>query len=160
MAVQPVTRGLACYRDSVQVPGGAQRGDEHLRLADLPRRLVDDRHGAPAEVDEQLVSRQMHLAHAELLLLQPGTVVTGELSIRHTIWLLLSELLPEQLQRHVGATELLMHLLPLWGGLTRACDGTTGLQATGKCSVVQVFQGGPGLSSQGELVAQSAHGVV
>ncbi|MCY1434407.1 hypothetical protein D9M71_504660 [compost metagenome] len=86
--------------------------------------------------------------------------MTGELSIRHTIWLLLSELLPEQLQRHVGATELLMHLLPLWGGLTRACDGTTGLQATGKCSVVQVFQGGPGLSSQGELVAQSAHGVV
>ena len=83
--------------------GHAEGGHEHLRFAHLTRGAVDDRHGVPGVIDEQLLTGAVILAHDHVQLALPGPVVLTEPAVLVTLRVLYPVLLPEQKQGHVLA---------------------------------------------------------
>src|SRR6202043_3697468 len=71
------------------------------------------RDGLTAVVDEQLLAGAMHLAHRHVDPLAPLPVQLTEAAVAIAQRLALPVLLPEQLQRHALALELLVHLRPI-----------------------------------------------
>ncbi|BCO29927.1 hypothetical protein TspCOW1_00300 [Thiohalobacter sp. COW1] len=105
----PVRQPLRPGRLGVGVAGGAEHGDEDLRVADLAAGRVDHLDGRPAVVDEQLLSGLMKLAHAALLPTGPvpiqvavAAVTIGALAVGGGV------LGPLQLQGHALAFEFLV----------------------------------------------------
>ena len=105
----PVRQRLGPGRFDVRIVRGAEHADEDLRLADLAGAAVDDRARVAAVVDEQLVAGAVHLAHrarqpaAELVVVEAElAVAVGALAVHRLV------LVPQQLQRHALALELLM----------------------------------------------------
>ena len=99
------------------LPGGAgvgvvrrpQHRHEHLGAADLAADRVHHRHGVAGVVDEQPLAAGVHLSHRALLALDPGAVLLAEGAV--AVGALTGAgavLLPQQLQRHARARELLV----------------------------------------------------
>lgn len=90
---------------------GAHAGDKDLRGAYLAGRHVDDGGGVAAVVDEQLLAGAVHLTHrarkatsVPVIALAVLAIPVGSLTVRGAV------LLPQELQRHAFALELLMHV--------------------------------------------------
>ena len=84
------------------VVGGAQDGQEQLRLAGLPGLRVEDVDGVAGVVQEGLVAGVVDLPHRELLPLRPLPVAVAERGVLVAVGVGLEVLQVEQLQGHLA----------------------------------------------------------
>jgi hypothetical protein len=74
---------------------------------------VDDRHGVPGPVDEELLAGFVFAAHDHVDLGRPAAVALAEPAVLVALRVGAFVLAPEQHQGHVLARELAVHLLPV-----------------------------------------------
>lgn len=113
MRAQPVRQFLRPGGLGEGVAGGAEDGDEDLRLADLAGSLVDDRHGLTRVIDEQFFAGAMFLAHDHVDLGRPEPVVLAEPAVLEALRMSESVLLPKQGQGYAGAAQLGVDMSPV-----------------------------------------------
>ncbi len=104
MRAQPVRQFLRPGGLGEGVAGGAQDCNENLGLTDFTSLPLDDWHGLPGVIDEQLFSSAMFLAHDHVDLGGPEAVVLAEPAVLEALRVSESILLPEQSQGYAGAT--------------------------------------------------------
>jgi len=116
VAADPVGQALAPGGLAVGVVGGAQDGDEDGRLADFAGHRVDDGHGRPGVVDEQLLARGMGLAQAHREAADPVPVVVAEAAVAVAVGVLGLVFLPEQVEGDTLVPQLAVHGRPVGFG--------------------------------------------
>lgn len=130
----PVEQRLGPRRLRVNEVTRAQRADEDLRLADVARPCVDDRHRGAHVVDEEPLTGDMHLPQHRLQRPGLGMIVATELGVLIAARRLGSGILilgPEQLECDPVLFERLMHGRPVghrprrrrWGSPSREQPG-------------------------------------
>lgn len=100
---QPVGQFLRPGGLGKRIAGRSEHGNEDLGLADFAGSPVDDRHGLPGVIDEQLFAGTMLLAHDHINLGGPEAVVLAEPAVLEALRMGESVLLPEQGQGYAGA---------------------------------------------------------
>lgn len=116
VAADPVGQALAPGGFAVGVVGGAQHGDEDGGLADFAGHRVDDGHGRPGVVDEQLLAWGMGLAQAHREAADPVPVVVAEAAVAIAVGVLGLVLLPEQVEGDALAPQFAVHGRPVGFG--------------------------------------------
>ena len=115
----PVGRRLRRGGAGVGVVRRTQRCHEDLCGANLTGGRVDDGHRLAGVVGEELVAADVDLAHRALQAFGPIAVLDAEARVLVRQCVGLGVLLPQQLQRHAGALELLVDVGVV--GLEVAC---------------------------------------
>jgi hypothetical protein len=105
---EPVVHRLARGGAGVGVVRGAEHSDEDLRGRDLAGARVDDRHGLPGVVDEQPLTCDVGLSHRARQRCRPRPVFDAETRVLVGEVVAAGVLLPQQLQGHARALELLV----------------------------------------------------
>lgn len=120
MAFDPVRKRLGPARLRERKAGRSQDRHEQVCLPRLARQPVDDdRHRVAGIIDEQLVAARMLLPHRHRQLHRPAAVKVTIPAVAIAIRITADILVPENLQRHVLALELAMHLSPVRLGARR-----------------------------------------
>ena len=104
----PVERGLAQSGTGIGVVRGPEHGHEDLGVAHLAGGRVHDRHRLAGVVHEEPLAGHVHLAHRTGQVRLPEAVLDAKARVLVRQVVALGVLLPQQLQRHPGALELLV----------------------------------------------------
>ena len=113
MGPDPVGQRLGPGRLGVGVAGGAQRGDEHLRLAHLAGPPVDDLDRLAGIVDEQALAGRVRLPHGRRQPALPGAVELAPAAVAIAVRFGGAVLLPQQHERHAGPAQLAVDMGPV-----------------------------------------------
>jgi len=98
---EPIQSDSCCVQvaQAKGVVGGAEYGNEELRMTDFPRQPVNDRHGLPGIIDEQLLAGRVRLPHGDRQLADPLSVAFAEPAVLVALGMRRFIFLPQQLQR-------------------------------------------------------------
>ena len=111
--LDPVRKSLAPRRLRIGIVARPPHRDEDLRLPHFAAVGVHHRHGRSAVVDEQLLAGPVHLPHRQVRPRPPFAVQLAIAAIAIAARLLLTVLLPQQLQGHPLLLQLRMHQSPV-----------------------------------------------
>lgn len=94
--------------------GGAEDGDEDLRLTDLASSPVNDWDGLAGVIDEELFASAVRLAHHYVDLGGPKPVVLAEPAVLEALRLRESRILPVRCHGYAETAQLCTHPGPIW----------------------------------------------
>ena len=109
----PVRQALRPARLGVGVVGGAEHGDEQLRLAHDAADWIDDRQLLAGVIDEHLVAGDKVLAHGGRQPALELAVEFAEAAVAVSVDMVLSVFLPQQAERDAGTAHLAHQRAPV-----------------------------------------------
>ena len=156
VGADPVGQALGPPRLGIGVIGGAEDGDEDLRLADLTAGQLGDLDGLAGEVDEHLLAGDMGLAHGRRQPARPGAVAFAEPAVAVALGLPSAVLLPQQGEGDAWPAQLQVEHCPVGLGPDRAALGRRREQQPLQGRIVELtgqWPGEPGASCPGQVLA-------